>query len=165
MSDQQDDDRTLDEIHQREGDPFTDRQNLEPEPSTRDVAEAQEESMDSVGTGAESDIREFVAESSDDDPTQEAPRNHDDDDPWGDGVEATSIAKRYEDMATRDDLAREVEELVATAYEWYSRSSDDDAQEIYETLLSVAERLGNPAEETTRTEPGPLPADQDQTDP
>lgn len=170
---------TLDEVHSREPDPFTDRQNLEAEPAD---AEVEDDSADYVSeeSGAsndedlevgnrgrsESDITEYARQGTGDAPAEdEAPRNHDDDDPWGDGIHDTPLVKRYEDMADRDELARRVEELVADAYDWLGRAEDEDAQEIYDTLMNVSERLGNPSEETTRTEPGSPPPDRDQTDP
>lgn len=187
------DKRNLSDVHRSEPDPFRDRQNLEPTPVDDDLDEGpsdadlemtdldddidfdddddldDEEELDDddvVSARSRSDIGEFTEEDSDDDPSEdESPRNHDDDDPWGDGIHDTPMAKRYEDMADRDELARRLEDLVADAYDWLGRSQDEDAREIYDTLLNVSERLGNPSEETTRTEPGEPPPDRDETDP
>lgn len=178
------DKRTLDEVHGTEPNPFTDRQNFEPEPATgeieNDQADSREfsdeatlesgEAVDSAGeTGyyrAESDITEYARTSTSDAPAEdEAPRNSDDDDPWGDGIHDTPLTKRYEDMADRDELARRLEELVADAYDWVGRAEDADAQEIYDTLVDVSERLGNPSEDTVRTEAGAPPPDRDEADP
>jgi hypothetical protein len=62
-------------------------------------------------------------------------------------------------MADRDELARRMEDLVADAYDWLGRAEDEDAQEIYDTLVDLSERLGNPSEETIRTEGVELPED------
>ena len=188
-----DDKRTLREVHQSEPNPYHDRQNFEPEPTEADfdeeIVELEQESEDlDVGDDFEdesfdmdegdpdydtqaargrsrSDIQEFTEEESDDDPSEdESPRNSDDDDPWGDGIHDTPLTKRYEDMADRDELARRLEDLVADAYDWLGRSEDDDAQEIYDTLLDLSERLGNPPEETARTEGVEMPNERDEAD-
>ncbi|MEX2541185.1 MAG: hypothetical protein WD314_05230 [Trueperaceae bacterium] len=173
--------RTLTEVHDSEPDPFTDRQNFEPEPAAGEVEDDSAEyvdaetgevddetielSDDTGGRRSRSDIREYAPRDTAENPAEdEPPRMHDDDDPWGDGIHDTPMVKRYEDMADRDELARRVEELVADAYDWLGRAEDADAQEIYDTLLDVSERLGNPSEETTRTEPGEPPPDRDETD-
>lgn len=124
-----------------------------------DVGEADPDFDDQeAGDRYRSDIQEYSRQDTSDAPADdEAPRNHDDNDPWGDGIHDTPLTKRYEDMADRDELARRMEELVADAYDWMERAEDDDAHEIYDTLVDVAERLGNPPEDTIRTEPGPLP--------
>jgi hypothetical protein len=187
------DKRTLAEVHRTEPDPFTDRQNLEPEKlgeeeteenrtieggvefeaETAEQSDAEyddsdvddSELDDGVATGrSRSDIEEYARKDTAAGPYEEEPRTHDDDDPWGDGIHDTPLVKRYEDMADRDELARRLEELVADAYDWMGRAQDEDAQEIYETLLDLAERMGNPSEETTRTEPGQPPPDRDETD-
>jgi hypothetical protein len=173
--------RTLDEVHRSEPDPFRDRQNFEPEPAAGEVEDDSAEylgqeaeefdddemefSEDDDDTRSRSDIQDFAPRDTADSPEEdEPPRTHDDDDPWGDGIHDTPMVKRYEDMADRDELARRVEELVADAYDWLGRAQDPDAQEIYDTLLDVSERLGNPPEETTRTEAGAPPPDRDETD-
>lgn len=188
------DKRTLREVHESEPNPYTDRQNFEPEPAETDsddeLAQLDRES-DSLDAGAgypdgnidlgeadpdydtqaaddrsRSDIQEYAPEDTAAAPAEdEAPRNHDDDDPWGDGINPTTTAKRYEDMADRNELARRLEELVADAYDWLGRVEDEDAQEIYDTLVNLSERLGNPSEETIRTEGVEIPADRDETDP
>ncbi len=57
------------------------------------------------------------------------------------------------------ELARRLEELVADAYDWLGRAEDEDAQEIYDTLVDLSERLGNPPEDTVRTEGVEMPSD------
>lgn len=160
------DDRSLDEVHQSEENPYNDRQNLEPEPSAQDAERVTvRRDPDVVSGDAESDISEYARpDTADQQAKREAPRTHDDDDPWGDGISDTPLVSRYEDMADRDELARRLEDLVADAYDWAARSEEDDAQEIYDVLLSVSERLGNPPEETTRTEQGAPPPDRDEVD-
>ncbi|MEX2534833.1 MAG: hypothetical protein WD273_04455 [Trueperaceae bacterium] len=185
--------RTLDEVHRTEPDPFTDRQNLEPAPvdsgpedelaqidrdtdsldegggfndGAPDIGAADPDFDDQAAAGrSRSDIQEYARRDTSDAPADdEAPRNHDDNDPWGDGIHDTPLTKRYEDMADRDELARRLEDLVADAYDWLGRAEDDDAQEIYDTLVNVSERLGNPSEETTRTEGIDPPQERDEAD-
>lgn len=182
------DKRTLREVHESEPNPYSDRQNLEPEPAETDSddelaqLDRESDSLDAdagfddgnTDTGeadpdyddqaaadrSRSDIGEYARRDTADAPAEdEAPRTHDDDDPWGDGIHDTPLTKRYEDMADRDELARRLEDLVADAYDWLGRAEDEDAQEIYDTLVNLSERLGNPSEETIRTEGGELPED------
>jgi hypothetical protein len=168
---------TLAEVQENEPNPYTDRQNLEPEPAADEIEDDSadfvegdgrdydDDEVEFSGKGPRSDIEDYVRRDTSDAPADvEDPRNHDDDDPFGDGVHDTPITRRYEDMADRDDLARRIEELVADAYDWVGRSDDDDARDIYDTLVDLAERIGNPPEETIRTEPGELPADRDEAD-
>ena len=192
------DKRTLREVHESEPNPYTDRQNLEPEPAETDsddeLAQLDRESDDrdaaagftegstylggadldgadpdfdtqAANDRSRSDIQEYAPQDTAAAPAEdEAPRNHDDDDPWGDGIHDTPLTKRYEDMADRDELARRLEDLVADAYDWLGRGEDEDAQEIYDTLVNLSERLGNPSEETIRTEGVEIPADRDEAD-
>jgi hypothetical protein len=185
---------TLAEVHRNEPDPFTDRQNLEPTPVDEDDTERRtgaegnsyyeaeradyedteyddsdyddSELDDGVATGhSRSDIEEYARKDTAAGPQEDEPRNSDDDDPWGDGIHETPLAKRYEDMADRDELARRLEDLVADAYDWMGRAQDEDAKDIYETLVDLAQRMGNPNEETTRTEAGEPPPDRDDDEP
>lgn len=186
------DKRTLREVHESEPNPYTDRQNFEPEPAETDsdeLAQLDRQSDDrdaaagfsdgdsdlgeadtdydtqAVNDRSRSDIQEYAREDTAAAPAEdEAPRNSDDDDPWGDGIHDTPLTKRYEDMADRDELARRLEDLVADAYDWVGRGEDPDAQEIYDTLVDLSERLGNPSEETVRTEGVEIPADRDEAD-
>ena len=182
------DKRTLREVHQSEPNPYHDRQNFEPEPAGPDAEEELsrlDRETDTTGADAGFDDGEIdLGEADPDFDTQAAndrsrsdieeyerrdtasargdedePRNSDDDDPWGDGIHDTPLTKRYEDMADRDELARRMEDLVADAYDWLGRAEDEDAQEIYDTLVDLSERLGNPPEATIRTEGGELPQD------
>ena len=182
------DKRTLREVHQTEPNPYHDRQNFEPEPAEADADDelAQldrvSDTLDSdagfdegntdlgdadpdfdtqaANDRSRSDIEEYTRKDTADTRTEDdAPRNSDDDDPWGDGIHDTPLTKRYEDMADRDELARRMEELVADAYDWLGRAEDEDAQEIYDTLVDVSERLGNPSEDTIRTEGVEMPKD------
>lgn len=55
--------------------------------------------------------------------------------------EATEAAKR-------DDLARQLEDLIADAQDWAEMSQSDEARDIYNILVDVYERVGNPPEDT-----------------
>ena len=50
--------------------------------------------------------------------------------------------------ARRDDIARTLEDLVASALEWSELSDDEDAQSIYEDLADLYERVSGPLEDT-----------------
>ena len=144
--------------------PYTDRQNLAgDEAGALDEETVAEASLDEEGI-TESDIEEYVPDDTAEEPGDDAPRNHDDQDPWGDGVHETPLTQEYEGMAERADLARTLEDLAADAYDWAQRTEDADAQEIYETLADLAERVGNPPEDTIAIEPEELPEDRTRAD-
>lgn len=64
------------------------------------------------------------------------------------GILPTPITERYERIAQRDELARKLEEVVADAREWVETSEDEDARSIYEDLVDIFERVGEPLEDT-----------------
>lgn len=81
------------------------------------------------------------------------PRTSDDNDlnPEGGGFTDTPLRRPYEMMARRDELARQLEEIVVSVREWADEQGSDDARAIADDLEDVYERLGQPSEETDRT--------------
>lgn len=80
------------------------------------------------------------------------PRLADDDDLDNEagGVSNTRLRTPYERIARRDDLARQLEELLVTAQEWADEDGSDEARDIYERLYDVHVSLGAALEETDR---------------
>lgn len=98
-----------------------------------------------------------------DDVTMQRTSDDNDLNPTGGGFTDTPLREEYASMARRDDLARRLEDLVASAREWASQQGSDEAHDIAETLADVYERLGLPTEDTdgepsgvVRAEPGEL---------
>jgi hypothetical protein len=77
----------------------------------------------------------------------ETPYMSDDDEFERDGTH-TLLTDGNESQAMRDDIARRLEELLETTLEWSELSEDEDAQEIYEDLADLSERVRAPLEET-----------------
>ena len=72
----------------------------------------------------------------------------DDPDRQRDGVHETPISEGYEQIALRDELARKLESVVADAADWARESREDDAQQIYDDLRDIYDRIAEPLEET-----------------
>ena len=77
----------------------------------------------------------------------DTPYMSDDDEFERDGTH-TLLTEDNEDQARCDDIARRLEDLVATALEWSEISEDDDAVQIYEDLADLYERVSVPLEDT-----------------
>lgn len=77
----------------------------------------------------------------------ETPYMSDDDEFERDGTH-TLLTEDNEDQARRDEIARRLEDLVASALEWSEISEDDDAVQIYEDLADLYERVSAPLEDT-----------------
>ncbi len=77
----------------------------------------------------------------------DTPYMSDDDEFERDGTH-TLLTEDNEDQARRDEIARRLEDLVASALEWSETSEDDDAVQIYEDLADLYERVSLPLEET-----------------
>jgi hypothetical protein len=72
----------------------------------------------------------------------------DDDERERDGVYPTEYDLEGEEaMAQRDELERQVAQLVLDAETWLENTTDPDARQIYDLLLEVHDLLGNPPEE------------------
>ena len=78
----------------------------------------------------------------------ETPYMSDDDEFERDGTHEIAIDELSESTARRDEIARRLEDLVATALEWSEISEDEDAQDIYEALADLYERVSVPLEDT-----------------
>lgn len=78
----------------------------------------------------------------------DTPYMSDDDEFERDGTNEVVISEFNEDVARRDELARQLEDLVAGALEWSEMSEDEDARQIYEDLADLYERLSAPLEDT-----------------
>lgn len=72
----------------------------------------------------------------------------DDDERERDGVYPTEYDLSGEEaMAQRDELERQVGQLVLDAETWLENTTDADAQEIYDLLVELHDMLGNPPED------------------
>ena len=60
-----------------------------------------------------------------------------------------------EAMAQRDELERQVAALIQDAEDWLQNSNEPDAQEIYDLMMELHDRLGNPPEEGETIVKGP----------
>ena len=78
----------------------------------------------------------------------ETPYMSDDDEFERDGTHEVLIDEESENISRRDDIARVLEDLVATALEWSEVSEDEDAQDIYEDLADLYERVSAPLEDS-----------------
>jgi hypothetical protein len=78
----------------------------------------------------------------------DTPYMSDDDEFERDGTNEVVIDEYNESVARRDELARQLEDLVASTLEWSEISEDEDAQQIYEDLADLYERVNAPLEDT-----------------
>ena len=78
----------------------------------------------------------------------DTPYMSDDDEFERDGTNEVVIDEYNESVARRDEIARQLEDLVASALEWSEISEDEDAQKIYEDLADLYERVNAPLEDT-----------------
>lgn len=71
----------------------------------------------------------------------------DDDQRERDGVHPTEYdLEGTEAMAQRDELERQMALLVRDAESWLQNTNDPDAQDIYNLMTELHERLGDPPE-------------------
>lgn len=66
--------------------------------------------------------------------------------PTGEGLSETPIHATYEVIAVRNDLVRQLEDVVATARSWARADGSPGARRIAEALAELYERLGEAAE-------------------
>lgn len=72
----------------------------------------------------------------------------DDDQRERDGIYPTEYdLPGQEAMAQRDELERQLRNLLQDAADWLQNTQDKDAQEIYDLMETLHERLGNPPED------------------
>ncbi|HET8985577.1 MAG TPA: hypothetical protein VFN03_07440 [Trueperaceae bacterium] len=78
------------------------------------------------------------------------PRLSDDNDleAEGGGFTDTPLRKAYESMGRRDELSRQLGELLIEAQEWADEDGSAEALDIYEALNDIYGRLGEPTEDT-----------------
>jgi len=86
----------------------------------------------------------------------DVPRLSDDGlEPGGDGLSPASMLDAYESIAQRDELARQLEDVVASARSWSRAEGSGEAHDIAEALADLYERVGAPTEESDRERGGP----------
>jgi hypothetical protein len=66
--------------------------------------------------------------------------------PSGEGVSETPIHSTYEAIAQRNDLARQLEDVLASARSWARSDGSPEAMAIADALGEIYERLGEPSE-------------------
>lgn len=66
--------------------------------------------------------------------------------PTGEGLSETPIHATYEAIAQRNDLARQLEDVVATARSWARAEGTPEAAAFADALAELYERLGEPSE-------------------
>ncbi|TVR95120.1 MAG: hypothetical protein EA416_02345 [Trueperaceae bacterium] len=69
--------------------------------------------------------------------------------PTGEGVSETPIHSTYEAIAQRNDLARQLEDVLASARTWARNDGSPQAHAIADALGEIYERLGEPSEADT----------------
>ncbi len=77
----------------------------------------------------------------------DTPYMSDDDEFERDGTH-TLLDDENENVVRRNELSRQLEDIVAAALEWSETSEDEDAQQIYEDLAALSERVSAPLEDT-----------------
>lgn len=96
----------------------------------------------------EGDIEDPMPTEPDDDDVDDIPYLSDDPDAQRDGVHQTVLDSQRRSAAMRDELARQLEALLEDTQDWLNLTSDDDAEEIYNLMNDLYERLGEPREDT-----------------
>jgi hypothetical protein len=66
--------------------------------------------------------------------------------PTGEGLSETPIHPSYEAIALRNDLARQLEDVVVTARAWARNEGSAEARAIAEALGEIFDRVGAPSE-------------------
>ena len=64
--------------------------------------------------------------------------------PSGEGVSETPIHAKYEAIALRNDLARQLENVVAGAREWARADGERGSSDIADALAELCDRVGAP---------------------
>jgi tryptophanyl-tRNA synthetase len=96
----------------------------------------------------EGDTRDPMPTEPGDDEVDDIPYLSDDPDAQRDGVHQTVLDSQRRNAALRDELARQLETLLEDTQDWLELTSDDDAEEIYNLMTDLYERLGEPREDT-----------------
>lgn len=84
-------------------------------------------------------------------PVPDEPRLQDDEglDPSGEGVSETPIHATYEPIALRNELARQLENVIAAARAWAHAEDTTEALAIADALAEIYDRVGMPNEDQT----------------
>lgn len=72
----------------------------------------------------------------------------DHDDEERQGVGDMPLREDYEKIALRDQVAKQFEELLEAVEVWLEDDDSIEARSIYQDLLEIYERVGEPLEET-----------------
>ncbi len=64
--------------------------------------------------------------------------------PSGEGVSETPIHRSYEAIALHNDLARQLENVLAGARAWARADGEPESEAIAEALSDIYERVGTP---------------------
>ena len=64
--------------------------------------------------------------------------------PSGEGVSETPINAKYEAIALRNDLARQLENVVAGARAWARADGEPESSAIADALAELYDRVGTP---------------------
>lgn len=83
-------------------------------------------------------------------PDVDMQRTSDDNDlnPEGSGFEDTPLRRPYESMARRDEIARRVDDLLVDVRDWADEDDSEAARDILDTVEDLAQRLGEPPEDS-----------------
>lgn len=124
----------------------TDRDDVAQSGEQRDSVEVTRPHSDPFPSGPNEDMGNLAAPPADVD----EPRTSDDNDlnAEGGGFTDTPLRRPYEMMGRRDELARQLEELLINAQEWADEEGSPEALDIYESLNDIYQRLGEPTEDT-----------------
>lgn len=76
----------------------------------------------------------------------EVPYISDDDEYERDGT-VVGFNNNEENLARREEIGRSLEEILENVYEWSDLSEDEDAQQLYEDLANLVERVNAPFED------------------
>lgn len=76
------------------------------------------------------------------------PYMSDHDDEERQGVGDMPLREDYEKIALRDQVARQFEELLEAVEVWLEDDDSPETRSIYQDLLDIYERVGQPLEET-----------------
>jgi hypothetical protein len=83
-----------------------------------------------------------------DTPSQDFPYLADGNEEERQGVSGGPLREDYEIAALRDEVARLFEELLGAVEAWREDDDTGEADEIYQELSDLYERVGEPAEDT-----------------
>lgn len=126
--------------------PATDRDDIPGPAESAEGVEVPRPHSDPYPSGPNEDMGNLAAPPADVD----EPRTSDDNDlnAEGGGFTDTPLRRPYAMMARRDELARQMEDLLVNAQEWADEEGSPEALDIYESLNDIYGRLGEPSEDT-----------------